>query len=85
MTIQDALKQRILILDGAMGTMIQRYNLSEATIEEDFLLTIPKSLKAIMIFYVSLNPKSSAKYTKLIYKPDRISSKQIHLMQHPCR
>ena len=29
MTIQDALKQRILILDGAMGTMIQRYNLSE--------------------------------------------------------
>lgn len=29
MTIQDALKQRILILDGAMGTMIQSYNLSE--------------------------------------------------------
>lgn len=30
--IQDILKQRILILDGAMGTMIQRYKLTE----EDF-------------------------------------------------
>lgn len=28
--IKELLKQRILILDGAMGTMIQRYNLSEA-------------------------------------------------------
>ena len=32
MKIQDALKERILVLDGAMGTMIQRYNLQE----EDF-------------------------------------------------
>ena len=30
--INKLLKQRILILDGAMGTMIQRYNLDE----EDF-------------------------------------------------
>ena len=28
--IEDALKQRILIIDGAMGTMIQRYELEEA-------------------------------------------------------
>jgi 5-methyltetrahydrofolate--homocysteine methyltransferase len=28
--LHDALEQRILVLDGAMGTMIQRYNLSEA-------------------------------------------------------
>ena len=28
-TIKDILKDRILILDGAMGTMIQRYNLEE--------------------------------------------------------
>src|SRR5258706_16473407 len=28
--LHDALKQRILVLDGAMGTMIQRYDLSEA-------------------------------------------------------
>ncbi len=31
-TLKEALKQRILILDGAMGTMIQRHTLSE----EDF-------------------------------------------------
>lgn len=28
-TIQDCLKERILIIDGAMGTMIQRYHLTE--------------------------------------------------------
>lgn len=32
MTIEKALQQRILVLDGAMGTMIQRYKLEE----EDF-------------------------------------------------
>ena len=30
--IQDIIKERILVLDGAMGTMIQSYNLQE----EDF-------------------------------------------------
>lgn len=30
--IQEAIKERILVLDGAMGTMLQRYNFSE----EDF-------------------------------------------------
>lgn len=29
-TIQDSLKERILIIDGAMGTMIQRHKLEEA-------------------------------------------------------
>ena len=29
-SIQDLLNQRILVIDGAMGTMIQRYQLSEA-------------------------------------------------------
>src|SRR5437868_9366861 len=28
-TIRDCLKERILIIDGAMGTMIQRYKLEE--------------------------------------------------------
>ena len=31
-TIKEILKDRILVLDGPMGTMIQRYNLTE----EDF-------------------------------------------------
>lgn len=30
MDIKDALNERILVIDGAMGTMIQRYKLSEA-------------------------------------------------------
>lgn len=30
MKIQDALKERILVIDGAMGTMIQRHKLTEA-------------------------------------------------------
>lgn len=30
MNIQDALNERILVIDGAMGTMIQRYKLSES-------------------------------------------------------
>ena len=30
--IQDIVKEKILILDGAMGTMIQQYNL----VEKDF-------------------------------------------------
>ena len=29
-TIQDCLKERILVIDGAMGTMIQRHKLEEA-------------------------------------------------------
>ena len=32
MNIREELKKRILVIDGAMGTMIQRYNLTE----EDF-------------------------------------------------
>ena len=28
-TIQELVRERILILDGALGTMIQKYNLSE--------------------------------------------------------
>ena len=45
MTIQDALKQRILILDGAMGTMIQRYNLSESDYRGKLFTNHPEELK----------------------------------------
>lgn len=37
MNIQDILKERILILDGAMGTMIQRYKLEEKDFRNDEL------------------------------------------------
>ncbi|HEX4886845.1 MAG TPA: homocysteine S-methyltransferase family protein [Luteibaculaceae bacterium] len=49
MTKKDLLlklaSERILILDGAMGTMIQRYNLTEADFRNVALKDHPKSLK----------------------------------------
>lgn len=44
MTLQDAIKKRILILDGAMGTMIQSYGLKE----EDFRGERFKDIPGIM-------------------------------------
>ena len=32
--MQQLINERILVLDGAMGTMIQQYNLSEADFRE---------------------------------------------------
>lgn len=39
------LKKKILILDGAMGTMIQRYGLSESDFRDEELKNHPRSLK----------------------------------------
>ena len=44
-TIQDCLKERILIIDGAMGTMIQRYRLGEADYRGDRFRDWPSDLK----------------------------------------
>src|SRR5690606_30918866 len=44
-TIQQAIKKRILILDGAMGTMLQRYNFSEADFRGERFKDFPHSLK----------------------------------------
>ncbi|MBO4486815.1 MAG: homocysteine S-methyltransferase family protein, partial [Bacteroidaceae bacterium] len=41
MTLQQAIQQRILVLDGAMGTMIQSYNLEEADFRKDGLALPP--------------------------------------------
>ncbi len=45
MDIRDILKERILILDGAMGTMIQRYQLTEEDFRNDELKAHPVPLK----------------------------------------
>lgn len=44
MKLQDAIKQRILQLDGAMGTMIQTYNLREEDFRNDRLKDVPGQL-----------------------------------------
>jgi 5-methyltetrahydrofolate--homocysteine methyltransferase len=45
MKIEDILKQRILILDGAMGTMIQRHKLEEDDFRGEILKNHPHPLK----------------------------------------
>ena len=43
--VWGALKKRILILDGAMGTMLQRYNFSEEDFRGERFKDFPQSLK----------------------------------------
>lgn len=45
MKIEDILKERIMILDGAMGTMIQRYKLEEKDFRNEQLKDHPHPLK----------------------------------------
>ncbi len=44
-TIYDILQERILILDGAMGTMIQRHSLTEEDFRKGWFENHPSSLK----------------------------------------
>jgi 5-methyltetrahydrofolate--homocysteine methyltransferase len=43
--LQDALSKRVLILDGAMGTMIQRHKLTEADFRGERFIDHPKDLR----------------------------------------
>lgn len=45
MTLKDSLKERILVLDGAMGTMIQQYSLTEADFRGERFATHTAQLK----------------------------------------
>ncbi|MCB0569531.1 MAG: homocysteine S-methyltransferase family protein, partial [Phaeodactylibacter sp.] len=45
MEIQDILKQRIMVIDGAMGTLIQQYQLTEDDYRGERFADWPKSLK----------------------------------------
>lgn len=44
-TMQELVRERILILDGAMGTMIQQYNLTEEDFRGERFTQIPGQLK----------------------------------------
>jgi 5-methyltetrahydrofolate--homocysteine methyltransferase len=43
--IRDLLKQRVLVLDGAMGSLIQEYQLTEADFRGEILIDHPSDLK----------------------------------------
>lgn len=45
MNIQELLKHKVLILDGAMGTMVQRYTLTEEDFRGETFKDSPKDLK----------------------------------------
>lgn len=45
MNLKDAIKERILVLDGAMGTMIQKYSLGESDFRGTLLAAHPCALK----------------------------------------
>ena len=44
-TLKQIINERVLILDGAMGTMIQRYNLSEQDFSGERFAGIPGQMK----------------------------------------
>ena len=44
-SLYDVIKERILVLDGAMGTMIQTYNLKEEDFRGERFKNYPSSLK----------------------------------------
>lgn len=45
MTLQELVNRRILILDGAMGTMIQQYNLTEEDFRGERFADLPGLMK----------------------------------------
>mgnify|MGYP000358642386 FL=1 len=51
-TLKQLIDERVLILDGAMGTMIQRYNLSEQDFRGERFAEMPGQMKAIMTCFV---------------------------------
>ena len=60
-TIQQLIRERILVLDGAMGTMIQQYNLSEADFRGERFKDIPGQLKGNNDLLCLTRPASTAK------------------------
>ena len=44
-SILQEINKRILVLDGAMGTMLQRYNFSEEDFRGERFVNFPHSLK----------------------------------------
>ncbi len=58
--IQEEIKKRILVLDGAMGTMLQRYNFSEEDFRGERFKDFPHSLKGNNDLLSLTQPKAIA-------------------------
>jgi 5-methyltetrahydrofolate--homocysteine methyltransferase len=73
--LKTLMARRILILDGAMGTMIQRHKLVEADYRGERFADHPKDLKGNNDLLVLTRPDVIAASTPPIWKPARTSSK----------
>ncbi len=77
-TIQDCLKERILIIDGAMGTMIQRHKLEEADYRGERFKNWHTDVKGNNDLLSITQPQSSKAFINNIWKPVLILLKPIH-------
>ena len=66
--IQQALKERILVLDGAMGTMLQRYNFSEEDFRGERFKDFPHSLKGNNDLLSITQPEAVKEVHRLYYQ-----------------
>lgn len=66
--ITQAIQNRILVLDGAMGTMLQRYNFSEEDFRGERFKDYPSSLKGNNDLLSLTQPKAIADIHKLYFE-----------------
>ena len=76
--IKSILKERILVLDGAMGTMIQRYQLEEEDFRKGWFEDHKKPLKGNNDL---LSLTRSKKFMRLIMQLVRTLLKQIRFQE----
>ncbi len=66
--IQEAIKNRILVLDGAMGTMLQRHNFSEEDFRGERFKEFPYSLKGNNDLLSITQPEAIREVHKLYFE-----------------
>ena len=77
-TISQIVSDRILILDGAMGTMIQQYNLTEEDFRGERFAHIPGQLKGNNDLLCLTRPDVIQDIHRKYWKQVRILLKPIH-------
>jgi methionine synthase I (cobalamin-dependent) len=75
-SIHEAIKKKHTHLDGAMGTMLQRYNFSEEDFSGERFKDFPHSLKETTIYYHS-HKHDKKQFMLLILRPELILLKPI--------
>lgn len=66
--IENEISKRILVLDGAMGTMLQRYNFSEADFRGERFKDYPTSLKGNNDLLSLTQPQAIAEVHRLYFE-----------------